>query len=216
MDEATNDADQPNAFPQPVAASPTAPSAAAPPQTPDPVQPPVPEPAITEPAANHPPRAADLEISVDEDGAVALNLLRQARDPNGDLLSLRWVTQGDHGTASFDATGLTVYWPHRDYSGPDRFVYEVCDPAGLCARGLVLVEVVAVNDLILAAADPVAAVPASAADLPAFEAVTDAAGEAAANLVAPAGLLTLVAAAALAKGSTAASLLSRLLGLLSR
>lgn len=114
-----------------------------------------------------------------------------------------------------------MYRPERNYSGSDEFAYQLCDTGGLCAQGLITVDVTAVNDLILAAAEPsgTVAYPVFVSGPSVAESVASAAREAAEALAAPLGLLTLLAGAAIAKGSAATgftSLLGKLLQLLAR
>jgi hypothetical protein len=101
---------------------------------------------------NDPPGAADHSYTTREDTGIALDLLSGATDPDGDRLSIRSVTRPAHGTDRLfrDANGRQKarYTPNRDYNGPDRFSYTLCDGGGgaACDTARVSVVVSPVND----------------------------------------------------------------------
>jgi hypothetical protein len=82
---------------------------------------------------NDPPVAANDSAFVFEDGGeqfidVAAN---DSGAEDGEALSVVRVTQGQHGTVTFEpGTGGVIYTPHPDYSGPDTFLYWVGDGNG--------------------------------------------------------------------------------------
>lgn len=100
--------------------------------------------------ANDAPRAADDAATVDEDGSVTIDVLANDTDPDldapgGDTLSIGAVTNGLRGTAVLHE-GKILYTPAADYSGADKFTYELRDAEGLVSTGTVTVAVAAVPD----------------------------------------------------------------------
>ena len=89
------------------------------------------------------------------------NVLPNDSDPNGDNLILNTTPVVDpvNGTVTLDpATGNYVYTPDAGYSGPDQFVYEICDDGNpvMCDQATVYITVIpdprnqapiAVNDI---------------------------------------------------------------------
>jgi large repetitive protein len=94
-----------------------------------------------------PPTVRDDAVSVSEDGAVAINVLGNDSDPDGDLdpASVTVTSGPSHGRVSIDpVTGTVTYTPDPGYAGPDGFTYQVCDATGLCTTGTVAITVVEV------------------------------------------------------------------------
>jgi uncharacterized repeat protein (TIGR01451 family) len=105
--------------------------------------------SVTVDAVDDPPVVVDDVATVDEDGAVVVDVVANDSDPDGDLdPTTVTVTSGpSHGIVTIDpATGAVTYTPDPDYNGPDAFTYEVCDDTGLCTSGTVTVTVDAVAD----------------------------------------------------------------------
>ena len=75
-----------------------------------------------------------------------LMLTLGAVDPDGDALNFAVIDQPDHGSLSGFAPNLT-YTPNSNYTGPDSFVFQVCDPAGSnqCDSATVSINVFASN-----------------------------------------------------------------------
>ncbi|MGQ0672851.1 MAG: Ig-like domain-containing protein [Hyphomicrobium sp.] len=95
---------------------------------------------------------ARSELSTDEDTAVEGRVL--AEDADGDTLTYT-VHQGPaHGTLGLDAgTGFYTYTPNANYFGADTFHITVTDPSGEIVTQVVAVNVAAVNDGPVAAAE---------------------------------------------------------------
>ncbi len=91
--------------------------------------------------ANEPPVAVDDVASTPVDTAVAIDVLANDTDPNGDVLGISQVQQPAHGTVSFESDGSLLYTPEAGYEGMDSFDYEVCDPYGQCDTAEVVVVV---------------------------------------------------------------------------
>jgi hypothetical protein len=95
---------------------------------------------------NTPPQASDDAATTPEDSGVAVEVLANDTDPDGDQLSVSSVGSPQNGTATADPSGTISYTPAPDFSGPDGFTYTVSDGRGGTASASVAVEVTAVND----------------------------------------------------------------------
>lgn len=95
-------------------------------------------------AVNLPPVVTGLDLSGDEDGAIAG--LPVASDPEGQPLAWSLGTPPAHGEAVVDAvTGAVIYTPAVDWSGSDAFALAVSD--GFSASALpVTVAVAPIDD----------------------------------------------------------------------
>ena len=104
--------------------------------------PPPPPPPL--PAA---PTAADDEVAMLEDQSVAISVLTNDRDRDGDLdtASLAIVSSPRFGVASV-LNGVVAYESDPDRFGVDSFTYEVCDEGRRCDSANVTIHVVAVDD----------------------------------------------------------------------
>ena len=100
--------------------------------------------------ANEAPEAEDDEVATNEDQAVAVDVLANDTDPDGDGLRVESVSAVGHGTARIASDGGVRYTPAPDYHGMDRFTYVIADPGGLTATGAVEMTIVPVNDAPLA------------------------------------------------------------------
>jgi VCBS repeat-containing protein len=107
---------------------------------------------------NDAPRPLDDELQVAEDGALLVEtaaLLANDLDPDTeDRLTLVSAVGVQHGTLVLQGNMLH-YTPHADFSGSDRFQYEVQDTSGSRATAWVTVLVTAVNDAPVAEDDRV-------------------------------------------------------------
>jgi len=94
---------------------------------------------------NTPPAVVDDTASTNEDTAVAVSVLSNDTDANSDPLAVIGATNGDHGTVTFTATGVT-YTTDANWHGVDTFAYTVSDSFGGVAIATVTVTVAPVND----------------------------------------------------------------------
>jgi len=101
---------------------------------------------ITVTPVNDPPVANDEAVTAEEDTPLAITVT--ATDPDGDAPAYSIVSGPSNGTITgFDpATGSLSYTANADYHGPDSFVFEACDPEGLCDTGEVTITVEPVDD----------------------------------------------------------------------
>jgi len=74
-------------------------------------------------------------------------------DPRGDGLMASLVSDVSKGTLSLDPDGSFGYAPGANFNGNDGFVYQACDPDGICAPTEVAIHVTAVPDPPVAADD---------------------------------------------------------------
>ncbi|MEJ8856075.1 Ig-like domain-containing protein [Variovorax robiniae] len=116
-------------------------------------------------AVNDAPHAADDNLVTNEDTPLALDLLGNDTDPDGEALHLVSIngvaiTPGiaqsidvPNGTVDIAGDGTITFVPKADYYGPVDFDYVVADAAGLTDTGHVKVTVNPVNDPPLASDD---------------------------------------------------------------
>jgi hypothetical protein len=92
---------------------------------------------------NTAPSPADDSAQTVQGSAVALDVLANDTDPDGDALSLAGVGDAANGTTAIDGAGRVVYTPDAGFSGTDSFAYTLTDAAGAEARAQVRVDVAA-------------------------------------------------------------------------
>ncbi len=95
---------------------------------------------------NRPPLAIDDIANTVVNQPVKGDLLTNDSDPDGDLLVVETtpVVPPAHGGLVLNPDGTFTYTPDPGYTGPDHFVYQVCDdqsPA-LCDEATVWIEVI--------------------------------------------------------------------------
>jgi hypothetical protein len=95
---------------------------------------------------NDTPLAADDSVTTEEDTPVALNVLANDADVEGDALAVEGITQGMHGAVIVNPDGSLAYQPEADFNGSDAFTYTVSDGHGGSATATVNVEVSPAND----------------------------------------------------------------------
>ncbi|MGH8171781.1 MAG: Ig-like domain-containing protein, partial [Rhodanobacteraceae bacterium] len=92
------------------------------------------------PQPNRPPVAVDDAATTAFGTAVAINVLANDTDPDGDPLAISGVTTPANGSVS--ASGGTItYTPANGFSGTDRFTYTIDDGRGGTASANVTVTV---------------------------------------------------------------------------
>lgn len=103
---------------------------------------------------NDAPRLVDDTAVTDEDNAVALPLLANDTDVDGNLVpaSTTVVSPPTHGTLSIDpGTGTAIYTPALDFNGTDTFEYSVSDDGSptpaLSSTARATITVNAINDV---------------------------------------------------------------------
>jgi hypothetical protein len=97
---------------------------------------------------NHPPVARDDTATTPEGTPVAIDVLANDTDPDGDLdpASVTVVSGPAHGATAIDpASGAITYTPTEGFRGLDSFSCRVADREGLSSTAVVRVEVVPRN-----------------------------------------------------------------------
>ena len=94
---------------------------------------------------NEPPEAVDDDAITLEDTPVAIPILANDRDPDGDDLVVESVTQPVHGTVAPSGVSA-VYTPSHGFGGTDTFAYTIADGHGGTAAATVNVTVLETND----------------------------------------------------------------------
>ena len=84
------------------------------------------DPIETSVVLNTPPTAVDDGATVDEDGSVEIGVLANDSDDDGDEFDIASFSQGDNGTVTETAGGLT-YTPNANFNGVDSFTYTISD-----------------------------------------------------------------------------------------
>jgi uncharacterized protein YkwD/plastocyanin len=104
--------------------------------------------SLTVTPANDPPIANDDRARTPEEAPVAVAVLDNDTDPDGqfDHSTLKIVTPPINGEAAVQAGGTLRYTPAPDFSGADTLTYEICDSEAACGRADVEVTVTPVND----------------------------------------------------------------------
>ena len=105
---------------------------------------------------NGAPNALNDSATTNEDQAIAINVLANDTDPDGDTLSLIEITQGTHGSVVDLGGGSLRYRPQENYHGGDSFAYVVSDGNGESDEALVSLTINPVNDLPVAVNDEAA------------------------------------------------------------
>jgi DNA/RNA endonuclease G (NUC1) len=111
---------------------------------------------VTINAVNDSPVAGTDNAATSEDTPVAINVVGNDTDVDGDALTLESVGAAQHGTVLI-LNNQAVYSPAPNYYGPDSFTYSVKDGHGGSTTGAVNITITPVND-----APVLANVPASA------------------------------------------------------
>jgi hypothetical protein len=87
------------------------------------------------------PVAVDDATTTPMGTGVHIDVAANDSDPENGALAVRSVADPVHGSALVNASGTVTYTPAAGFSGLDSFTYQVCDPRGACATGLVSVIV---------------------------------------------------------------------------
>ncbi len=74
---------------------------------------------------------------------LATSVLNNDVDANGDPLTITIISSTTNGTLLMNANGTFTYTPVNSYTGPDSFVYQICDNGNpvLCDTAIVLINV---------------------------------------------------------------------------
>jgi Bacterial Ig domain len=106
--------------------------------------------SLTIQAVNDAPLVQARTLTLAEDTSAAIDLLAQATDVDGDVLTPTIVTGPTNGVVVRVADGRFSYTPNANYFGADSFTYRVNDGSLNSSIATVNVTITAVNDLPLA------------------------------------------------------------------
>jgi hypothetical protein len=95
--------------------------------------------------AGHAPMAVDDLAYTQPGQAVAIDVLANDTDSDGDALSVSAVAAATHGTLAIQSNGTILYTPQAGYAGSDAFSYTLRDAQGGTATGHVTVAVTPVG-----------------------------------------------------------------------
>ena len=101
---------------------------------------------------SQPPNAVADTPTTPEDTPIAINLVGNDSDPDGQVLSVDSFTQPANGTAVISGTTGVTYTPTANFNGDDVFTYVVSNGT-LTDTGTVTVDVTPVNDAPVAVDD---------------------------------------------------------------
>jgi VCBS repeat-containing protein len=80
--------------------------------------------------ANSAPSVGNASYSVDAGKQLSNNVLAGASDPDGDSLTVGFVSGRDHGSLALNSNGTFTYTPAAGFNGTDTFTYTVNDGHG--------------------------------------------------------------------------------------
>jgi VCBS repeat-containing protein len=101
--------------------------------------------SLTVTAVNDAPEAVDDSASTKQNKPVAIPVLANDADVDGDPLSVGAVGLPAHGTAKAEADGTITYSPRKGFKGTDGFDYTVRDVVGATSTARVTVTVAPPN-----------------------------------------------------------------------
>lgn len=96
---------------------------------------------------NNIPTAMLTSATLDEDHFVTLDVIANASDSDGDILSVSEYTQTTNGTISLNELNQLVYTPNTNYFGMDSFTYTISDGNGGTVTQTVNLTINSVNDV---------------------------------------------------------------------
>ncbi|MGE4013528.1 MAG: Ig-like domain-containing protein, partial [Alphaproteobacteria bacterium] len=115
------------------------------PPPPQPLAPSGPETGSNQLDVNAAPAARTDAATTDENVPVAIDVLPNDDDIDGDRPTVLAAGEGARGTTGVGTDGRIVYTPDRDFEGTDSFVYTITDGNGGTSTGTVNVTVNGVN-----------------------------------------------------------------------
>ncbi len=110
-------------------------------RTDDPNTPEADDKTVTPVKTNDPPDAVDDSTVTQPGTPVTIPVLNNDTDPDGDVLTIKDITDPPHGTVTQNPDGTVTYKPDDGFTGTDTFTYKICDPGGNCDTAIVTVTV---------------------------------------------------------------------------
>ena len=98
---------------------------------------------IREGAANTPPTATNDSARTKAGRSVAINVLANDTDAEGNSLAVAGASDPAHGTTSVQANGTVLYTPDKRFKGTDTFTYTATDGQAESAPATVTIQVTA-------------------------------------------------------------------------
>ncbi|GAB5518512.1 MAG: hypothetical protein RhofKO_07630 [Rhodothermales bacterium] len=109
---------------------------------------------ITISPVNDAPIAQDDAVTTDEDTAIAIDVLANDADAEGEALTVATFTEPTLGQVARVANGQLVYTPNANINGTDSFTYTARDASGTASEtATVIVTIRSVNDVPIAQDD---------------------------------------------------------------
>jgi large repetitive protein len=102
---------------------------------------------VTVNAVNDAPVVVSESFSTNEDVMLNGNVAANDSDPDNDALIYTVVSGPSSGVLTLQPNGTFTFMPALDFNGTVSFVYQACDPSGLCATATATVGVGPVNDV---------------------------------------------------------------------
>jgi gliding motility-associated-like protein len=99
--------------------------------------------------SNDPPVADDESETTPMNTPIIIDILEGDFDPNGDDITVTFISEPANGTAVIDPiTGLVTYTPNDGFTGTDFFTYIICDNGTptLCDTAYVSINVTEISD----------------------------------------------------------------------
>jgi Bacterial Ig domain/Bacterial cadherin-like domain len=90
---------------------------------------------------NNPPVANDDVAQTFKNTPVSGKVTNNDLDPDGNPLMASVVKQPDNGTLVLNPDGTFTYTPNPNFTGKDKFQYQVCDNAGACDTACLVITV---------------------------------------------------------------------------
>ncbi len=112
----------------------------------DPTTDPPTQPPTTPPPASDPMVLRDDEMGTREDVVQSIDVFRNDKAPDGEVLELVAADGAAHGALTRSADGTVTYTPAAHFHGSDAFTYTAMDEEGATSTADVTVLVAAVND----------------------------------------------------------------------
>ena len=101
---------------------------------------------ITVTNVNDPPVAVDDSDTTPADTPVTIDVLNNDADSDGDMVTVNSVTQGAHGSVTYNAANVT-YTPSANFTGTDSFTYTISDGNGGTDTASVTITVTVIETL---------------------------------------------------------------------
>lgn len=133
--------------------------------------------SVTVTPVNDLPLASGDVASTSEDTPVAIAVLANDTDVDGDVLSVAGITQPGNGSAVINGGASVTYTPNPNFTGTDSFLYTLADGNGGTSSASVTVTIAGVNDAPVAANDSATTAEDSAITIPVLSNDSDPEGD---------------------------------------